>query len=125
MRQENGRRITSDPDAAGTAFWHRSYGCAAQLDAGVMAYIDRLDNRRVFAADPVTGLAMGLSHFRHSMVQKTFPVRNAPPGITERVLDNEPFDLPAAHIYKITDGRIHEIEAMGFLAPYMAETGWE
>ncbi len=126
MRQENGRQITSDPSAAGTAFWHRSYGCAAQLDTGVMAYIDRLDNRRVFAADPVTGLAMGLSHFRHSMVETRFPVTNGPPGITERVLENDPFDLPAAHIFKIgPEGRIHEIEAMGFLAPYMAATGWE
>lgn len=124
MRQENGRQITSNPDAAGTEFWHRSYGCEAQLDTGVMAYIDRLDNRRVFAADPVTGLAMGLSHFRHAMTQHTFPVHGVP-GITERTVANEAFDLPAAHVYKITDGRIHEIEAMGFLAPYMAPTGWE
>ncbi len=124
MRQENGRQITSDPNAAGTEFWHRSYGCAAQLDTGVMAYIDRLDNRRAFAADPVTGLAMGFSHFRHAMVQHTFPVTGVP-GITERVVNNDPFDLPAAHVYKIADGRIHEIEAMGFLAPYNAPTGWE
>jgi hypothetical protein len=124
MRQENGRQITSNPAAAGTEFWHRSYGCAAQLDTGVMAYIDRLDNRRVFAADPVTGLAMGLSHFRHSMTQHVFPVRGVP-GITERTVANDPFDLPAAHVYKITDGKIHEIEAMGFLAPYMSPTGWE
>ena len=36
-----------------------------------------------------------------------------------------PFDLPAAHIYKVYGGKIHEIEAMGFLAPYNAPTGWE
>lgn len=125
MRQENGRQITSDPNAAGTEFWHRSYGCAAQLDTGVMAYIDSLDNRRVFAADPETGLVMGLSHFRHAMTESRYPVRNGPPGVTERVVDLDPFDLPAAHIYKIgPDGRIHEIEAMGFFAPYGATTGW-
>ena len=37
----------------------------------------------------------------------------------------DPFDLPAAHVYKITNGQIHEIEAMGFTAPYMSPTGWE
>jgi hypothetical protein len=124
MRQENGRQITSNPAAAGTEVWHRAYGCAAQLDTGVMAYIDRLDNRRVFAADPVTGLAIGLSHFRHSMERSTFPIFGVP-GRTERVLEFAPFDLPAAHIYKITDGQIHEIEAMGFRADHMAPTGWE
>jgi hypothetical protein len=36
-----------------------------------------------------------------------------------------PFDLPAAHIFKIKDGKIHEIEAMGFTAPYESPTGWQ
>jgi hypothetical protein len=35
------------------------------------------------------------------------------------------FDLPAAHVYKIRGGRIHEIEALGFRAPYDSPTGWE
>jgi hypothetical protein len=37
----------------------------------------------------------------------------------------KPFDLPAAHIFKVSGGRIHEIEAMGFMAPYDSKTGWE
>ena len=37
----------------------------------------------------------------------------------------KPFDLPAVHIFKIRDGKIHEIEAMGFLIPYNSKTGWE
>jgi hypothetical protein len=32
-----------------------------------MTCIDRIENRRVFAADPATRLVMGLSHFRHPM----------------------------------------------------------
>jgi hypothetical protein len=37
-----------------------------------------------------------------------------------------PFDLPAAHIFKIgADGMVHEIEAMGFTVPYNSPTGWE
>jgi hypothetical protein len=35
-----------------------------------------------------------------------------------------PFDLPAAHIFKIRDNRIHEIEALGFTMPYMSNGGW-
>ncbi len=37
-----------------------------------------------------------------------------------------PFDLPAAHIFKIgADGKVHEIEAKGFLADFNAPSGWD
>jgi hypothetical protein len=29
------------------------------------------------------------------------------------------------HLYKIWGGQLHEIEAMGFTAPYNSPTGWE
>jgi hypothetical protein len=34
-----------------------------------------------------------------------------------------PFDLPAMHIFKIRDNRIHEIEALGVTLPYMSKNG--
>ena len=33
--------------------------------------------------------------------------------------------MTAAHIFKISGDTIHEIEAMGFMAPYNSPTGWE
>jgi len=104
--------------------------CAAQLSSGVFTYIDHIDNRRVFAADPVTGLVMGLSHFHHPMDFKSYPVTAADGTKIEYTSDNQmkfdPFDLPAAHIFKIgADGKVHEIEAMGFTAPLNSPTGWE
>jgi hypothetical protein len=103
--------------------------CAGQLSSNVMAYITTIDNRRVFAADPVTGLVMGLSHFRHPMDFEPYEV-TALDGSTilydKSRLPFEPFDLPAAHIYKIgADGEVHEIEAMGFRADLNSPTGWE
>jgi hypothetical protein len=96
-----------------------------QLNTNMMDYIDDIDNVRVFAVDPVTGLAMGFSHFRHAMLKKTFPIYNMP-GVTTREMPDMPaFDLPAAHVFKIRDGEIHEIEALGFMAEYMAPTGWK
>ena len=35
-----------------------------------------------------------------------------------------PFDLEAAHIFKIYGDRIHEIEAMGFTLPLYSKNGW-
>jgi len=72
----------------------------------------------------VTGLVMGLSHFR-----LPYKVKALDGTMIERNKTNlnfAPFDLPAAHIFKIgADGLMHEIEAMGFTAPYNAPTGWE
>lgn len=103
--------------------------CAAQLDSGTFIYIDRIENRRVFAADPQTGLVMGLSHFRHPMDNLPYMVTNLDGSQSERTAESlpfAPFDLPAAHIFKIgADGLVHEIEAMGFQAPLNSPTGWE
>jgi len=131
QRQENGMitagtNAGAGPNNAGTGAIARD--CAGQLSSKVMTYISLIDNRRVFAADPVTGLVMGLSHFRHSMDTGPYEVINTD-GSTQMYEVNfglGPFDLPAAHVYKIgADGLVHEIEAMGFIAPYNAPTGWE
>ena len=103
--------------------------CAGQLTSGVFQYIDRIENRRVFAADPVTGLVMGLSHFRHPMDFEPYEV-TALDGSTilydTARLPFDPFDLPAAHVFKVgADGKVHEIEAMGFRAELNSPTGWE
>jgi len=115
------------PDVAGGPAIARD--CAGQLSSNVMNYIDAIENRRVFAADPVTGLVMGFSQFHHSMDFEPYEV-TALDG-TKVIYGPDrfpfkPFDLPAAHIFKVgADGRLHEIEAMGFLAPYNSQTGWE
>lgn len=103
--------------------------CRGQLNSGTFQYIDRIDNRRVFAADPQTGLVMGLSHFRHPMDNFPYQVKHLD-GTTSEVTSEDvpfaPFDLPAAHIFKVgADKQIHEIEAMGFTTTYNSPTGWE
>lgn len=132
QRHENGM-ITAGPSAgagpnnAGSAPIARD--CAGQLSSNVMAYIDRIENRRVFAADPVTGLVMGLSHFRHPMDFQPYEVTALDGSKLIYGKDRFPFeafDLPAAHIFKIgADGLVHEIEAMGFMTTFQSQTGWE
>ncbi|HET9863062.1 MAG TPA: hypothetical protein VFP37_06435 [Steroidobacteraceae bacterium] len=99
-------------------------GCAKQLDTQVMAYITRIDHRRVWIADAETGLVFGLSHFRHAMDKTEWPTFGVP-GVPFRKIDYKPFDLPAVHVFKVWGGQIHEIEALGFIAPYESPTGWE
>ena len=129
VRYENGmqtarNRVPTGPASAGGFGLFGALGCARQLDTQVMSYIDTIDNRRVPIADEETGLAFGLSHFHHSMQQKEFRTIGVS-GEETRRMDFKPFDLPAMHIYKIWGGQIHEIEAIGVLAPYNSPTGWE
>jgi len=99
-------------------------GCAKQLDAQTFTYIDTIGNRRVEIADPVTGLVAGFSHFHHSM-KKQYVDLVGVPGAKRMPLKIKPFDLPAMHIFKVQGGKLHEIEAMGFMAPYNSPSGWE
>ena len=128
-RHENGMitagaNAGAGPNNAGTGKIARD--CAGQLSSKVMSYIGPIENRRVFAADPVTGLVMGLSHFRHPMNTGPYEAINIDGTKTMVEMKFAPFDLPAAHVFKIGgDGKVHEIEAMGFMAPYNAPTGWE
>ena len=122
-RHENGM-ITTGSALMGAPAGSPRLGCAAQLDTKVMSYIKRIEPRRVWIADPQTGLVFGLSQFRHPMKQDHVDIVGYP-GLTRVPMKFKPFDLPAAHIFKVSGGRIHEIEAMGFMAPYDSRTGWE
>ena len=99
--------------------------CVGQMSSRRFAYVDTIDNRRVFAVDPVQGLAMGLSHFRQSMTRG--PERMIAADGSEVLWEEkrEPYDLPAAHIFKITGGEIHEVEAIGIFVSYGSPTGWD
>ncbi|HEV2702176.1 MAG TPA: hypothetical protein VGV09_11130 [Steroidobacteraceae bacterium] len=122
-RHENGM-ITTGNALMGAPAGSPKLGCATQLDTKVMSYIKRIEPRRVWIADTQTGLVFGLSQFRHPMKEDHVNIVGYP-GVTSVPMKFKPFDLPAAHIFKVSGGKIHEIEAMGFMAPYNSKTGWE
>lgn len=126
VRRENGMQTTGNPPPAkaGGFATMGAMGCSAQLDTHVMSYIARIEPRRVEIADPETGLAFGLSQFRHPQKEKTVKVVGVP-GVESVPMNRDPWDSVNAHIFKIRNGKIHEIEAMGFPVPYNSKTGWE
>jgi hypothetical protein len=125
VRHENGMQTNANPppDKPGRGTMG-AMGCSDQLDTRVMSYIKRIEPRRVWIADVNTGLVFGLSQFRHPMKEKQLQIVGVP-GVDHVDMDFKPFDLPAAHIFKIRGGQIHDIEALGFMAPYESRTGWE
>jgi len=133
QRRENG--VTTAGEGAGSPPIKDAntspvaHDCKGQIDSGTFIYIDRIENRRMIAADPETGLVMGLSHFRHPFTNLPYKVKHIDGSTSERNAENmpyKPFDMPAAHIFKVgPEGTVHEIEAVGFLAPYNSPSGWE
>lgn len=125
VRRENGMQTTGNPPPKTPGFASTgALGCAAQLDTRAMSYITAIEPRRVEIADPETGLVFGLSQFRQPMKEKSVRIVGVP-GVDSIPMNFKPFDLPAAHIFKVSGGKIHEIEAMGFMMPYNSKTGWE
>jgi hypothetical protein len=101
-------------------------GCAEQLTARAMTYIGSIDLRRIWIADEERGLVFAYTMFRHPLdaPKKNYPVLLPDGTISDRMMNFEPFDLEAAHIYKIFGGKMHEIEAMGFTLPLNSKNGW-
>jgi hypothetical protein len=126
VRHENGMQTTGNPPpkTPGGLGTLGTLGCAAGINSRGLSYITAIEPRRVEIADPETGLVFGLSQFRQPMKEKTIKIVGVP-GVTEMPMNFKPFDLPAAHIFKVYGGKLHEIEAMGFMRPYNSPTGWE
>jgi hypothetical protein len=125
LRHENGMQTTGNPPPKTPGMGTMgAMGCRDQINTHTFDYITRIEPRRVEIADPETGLVFGLSQFRQPMEQKFVKIVGVP-DVQKVDLNIKPFDLPAAHIFKIQDGKIHEIEAMGFTMPYNSKTGWE
>ena len=101
-------------------------GCAEQLTARAMTYIGSIDLRRIWIADEEKGLVFAYTMFRHPLNEpnKNYPVLSKDGTISDRTMNFAPFDLEAAHIYKIFGGKLHEIEAMGFSLPLNSKNGW-
>ena len=131
VRHENGmvtsgnRNPQPGPAPGGIAAVSRigALTCAAAMDTRAFSYITGIDLRRVEIVDEQKGLVFGLTMFRHRGNVRTIKILNVP-GIESIPMNFGPIDLQAGHIFKIHGGKLHEIEAMGYLLPYKSDSGW-
>ena len=99
--------------------------CEGQISTGSFAYISEIRDRRVLIADQQKGLAVGISMFYHDSTLKEYPYKKPNGEIEMRPSYQGTFNLPAMHFFKIRNGKIYEIEAIGFQLPYGTKSGWE
>jgi hypothetical protein len=132
VRHENGMQTTTNkaPAAgplgpAGSPMAKISQlGCAASMDTHGLMYITKIWPRRVLVLDEERGLAFSFPMFVHRGNVRSIKISGVP-GVDAIPMNFGPIDLQAAEIFAIRDGKIHEIEAMGYLLPYNSKTGWE
>jgi hypothetical protein len=138
VRHENGMQTTSNTTprptpldaatagpAANPGFAKLgALGCHDAMNTHVLSYITKIRPRRLIIVDEERGLVFGFPMFVHRGNVRQIKIVGVP-GVDTIPMNFGPIDLQAAEIFAIRNGKIHEIEAMGYLLPYNAKTGWE
>jgi hypothetical protein len=122
-RLENGMR-TAGPPLPGTADNGRpTQRCADGMNSGVFQVITAIQPRRVLVVDEEKGLTFGVYMFQHKgltqITMKDGSTRPAPYFV------GQPVTMPMAEVFKIVNGNIREVEAIGVQIPYGLGPGWE
>ena len=136
VRHENGGQTTTNakplppppgfgsPETAEAVGRLAMLGCRDQLNTHMMQYITMIRPRHLLVIDEQKGLVMGFPRFVHRGAVREMKIVGLQ-GLDSMPMHFGPMDLQAAEMFKIAAGKIHAIEASGFLNAYMAPTGWE
>jgi hypothetical protein len=122
-RLENGMRTAGPPLSGGAKGKGPMQRCADGINSGTFQVITAIEPRRVLVVDEEKGLTFGVYMFQHrgltQITMKDGAVRPAPYFV------GEPVTMPMAEVFKIVNGNIREVEAIGVRIPYGLGSGWE
>jgi hypothetical protein len=136
VRHENGGQTTHNktpvpwpvdlgsPEANRAMALLGTFTCKAQIDSQVMSFITRLWPRRLAVIDEQKGLVFSFPMFQHRGGDRSVKIKGVP-GVDSIAMGGGTSNLQAGEIFKIRNGQIHEIEAMGVSLPYGTRSGWE
>lgn len=122
QRRENGTVTANNPEASkGSMAW---MDCKAQFDTGFSVIVTDIRERRFEVVDRTKGLAFGWGYFDHNGTPTKMPntpdhqLVDVPPAF------RQPITFYLAEVFKVTDGKIRQIEAVLTTVPYGMESGW-
>ena len=136
VRRENGMQTTTNKTPAPTpldaanpgqssAFAKLApLGCRDAMNTHVLQYITMIRPRHMLIIDEQKGIVFGFPRFVHRGAVREMKIVGVP-GLDTMPMNFGPNDLQAAELFKIRNGRIHEIEASGFINAYLTPTGWD
>ena len=129
-RIENGGQSTNTPlkegetmpDPETSTSYSAHWTCMQQFKSGLLHFVTRIRDRRWVALDEERGLAVAVAFFDHEAGStRTF---KTPSGKTVTAGPTQPWTWYIAEVFKVTDGKIHEIEAFLTRPPYGMNSGW-
>jgi hypothetical protein len=136
-RLENGARTANAPSAPGrnggpprttkldpkTATNYDSmWTCREQFESGLLHFVYRIRDRRYLVVDQERGLVLAFAFFDHPAGKtRTFQI---PDGRTVTAGPQQPWTWEIAELFKVENGKLHEIEAVLERAPYGMTSGW-
>src|SRR5580658_2773109 len=123
-RLENGMRTAGPPLPGGTQTkGGGTQRCADGMNSGMFLVMTGSQPRRVLVVDEEKGLTFGVYMFQHKgltqITMKDGSTRPAPYFV------GQPVTMPMAEVFKIVNGNIREVEAIGVQIPYGLGPGWE
>ena len=97
--------------------------CEKQLDTHLFEYITPIRPRRYTTVDEQKGLVLGVFMFNTPGTIKSVNV----PGVgkvDESAAATRPFSEEVAELFKVKDGKLHDVVAVMVTLPYGATSGW-
>ena len=129
-RIENGMHSTNvplkegqtRPDPATATNYSANWTCKEQFQSGLLHFVTRIRDRRYVAVDQERGLVFSFAFFDHS-AGKTRHFET-PNGRAVVAGPTQPWTWEIAELFKVDNGKIHQIEALLDRAPYGMTSGW-
>jgi len=122
-RLENGVATTNNATIqAGQDFQPFSFGCKEQFSTGYYGVVTQIVQRRFVIADPERGVVVAYAIFKHA---GTVPVVHLTNGRDYNMsFFSRPSSIQIVEAFRIVDGKIDLVEAVGGSAAYGMSTGW-
>jgi hypothetical protein len=130
LRHENGGQATLAPTPAGqtrpdprtATGYSGQWSCTEQFKSGLMAFVNRIRDRRFVAIDQERGIVFAFGFFDHSGGEtRRF---RTPDGREVVAGPVQPHTWQIAEVFKIEKGNIRKIDAFLQRSPYGMNSGW-
>jgi hypothetical protein len=121
-RRDNGVTVTGNA-ALHAVFSPYALDCAAQLQSGYSAYIDRIRDRRIVAVDVERGLVATSAYYDIPGTLRQVTGRSGADIALPHVLAS-PYTLAVQQVFRIDGAAIQRIEAVSKPLPYGARPAW-
>ncbi len=110
------------PDPATATGYSANWSCMEQFKSGLLHFVYRIRDRRYVAVDRERGLVFAFGFFDHPGGK----TRNfeTPTGRKVTAGPTTPWTWEIAEMFKIENGKLHQIEAIMDRSPYGMASGW-